>query len=57
VRGQKNSSFIFSSVGIARLGKNKCAVCALAFFSTNFNALHDFPHYAQQLYMPIVDLS
>jgi hypothetical protein len=26
-------------------GKNKCAVCALAFFSTMFNDLQDFSHY------------
>src|SRR5690606_18214328 len=31
----KNSSFIFFSGGFLRLEKNKCAVCAVGFFSSN----------------------
>jgi len=32
------------------LAKTKCAVCVVGIFSSNFDVLHNFPHYAQLIY-------
>jgi hypothetical protein len=49
--GKKTALLFFSRVGIARLAKNKCAVCALAFLVQMFNFSTIFALCTTSLYM------